>query len=47
MKEETVNVSLTKEQIKDSPEYDKDKHRADAAYRDELGQYYRGRDIGL
>ncbi|WP_435867598.1 PRC-barrel domain-containing protein [Streptomyces xanthophaeus] len=47
MKEETVNVSLTKEQIKDSPEYDKDKHRGDAAYRDELGQYYRGRDIGI
>ncbi|MEU9109048.1 PRC-barrel domain containing protein, partial [Streptomyces xanthophaeus] len=34
---------LTKDQIKDSPEYDKDKHRGDAAYRDQLGQYY-GRD---
>ncbi|MEJ8641640.1 PRC-barrel domain-containing protein [Streptomyces sp. MS1.HAVA.3] len=38
--EKTVNVNLTKEQIKDSPEYDKDKHRGDAAYRDQLGQYY-------
>ncbi|AKL70650.1 MULTISPECIES: PRC-barrel domain-containing protein [Streptomyces] len=40
VKEKTVNVNLTKDQIKDSPEYDKDKHRGDAAYRDQLGQYY-------
>ncbi|MFB0632314.1 PRC-barrel domain-containing protein [Streptomyces sp. AB3(2024)] len=40
MKEEKINVNLTKEQIKDSPEYDKDKQRGDAAYRDQLGQYY-------
>ncbi|MEU9182069.1 PRC-barrel domain-containing protein [Streptomyces sp. NPDC048550] len=42
-KEETINVSLTKDQIKESPEYVEDKHRGDAAYRDQLGQYY-GRD---
>ncbi|MGW6858817.1 PRC-barrel domain-containing protein, partial [Streptomyces xanthophaeus] len=38
--EEKILVSLTKDQIKDSPEYDKDKHHGDAAYRDQLGQYY-------
>ncbi|MFF3728539.1 hypothetical protein ACFYYM_40020 [Streptomyces erythrochromogenes] len=32
-------VDLTKDQIKDSPEYDKDKHRGNAAYRDQLSQY--------
>ncbi|GGS40538.1 hypothetical protein Snoj_28330 [Streptomyces nojiriensis] len=45
IEEKTINVNLTKDQIKDSPEYDKDKHRGDAAYRDQLGQYY-GRDRG-
>ncbi|MGW6861406.1 PRC-barrel domain-containing protein [Streptomyces xanthophaeus] len=40
--EEKILVSLTKDQIKDSPEYDRDKHRGDAAYRDQLGQYYQG-----
>lgn len=40
VKEEKINVNLTKDQIKDSPEYDKDKHRGDSAYRDQLGQYY-------
>ncbi|MFF4393692.1 MULTISPECIES: PRC-barrel domain-containing protein [unclassified Streptomyces] len=45
IKEKTINVNLTKDQIKDSPEYDKDKHRGDAAYRDQLSQYY-GRDRG-
>ncbi|MET9695022.1 PRC-barrel domain-containing protein [Streptomyces sp. NPDC006514] len=42
IKEKTINVNLTK----DSPEYDKDKHKhsGDAAYRDQLGQHYgRGR----
>ncbi|MET9610925.1 PRC-barrel domain-containing protein [Streptomyces sp. NPDC006512] len=42
-KDEKILVSLTKDQIKDSPEYDKDKHRGDAAYRDQLGQYYQDR----
>ncbi|MGW7312528.1 PRC-barrel domain-containing protein [Streptomyces sp. NPDC054865] len=45
-KEEKIMVSLTKEQIKNSPEYDKDKHRGNATYRDEVGQYY-GRDLGI
>ncbi|MFE5560239.1 PRC-barrel domain-containing protein [Streptomyces sp. NPDC056544] len=45
IEEKTINANLTKDQIKDSPEYDKDKHRGDAAYRDQLGQYY-GRDRG-
>ncbi|MBT2468372.1 PRC-barrel domain containing protein [Streptomyces sp. ISL-66] len=40
MKEEEIRVNLTKDQIKDSPEYDKARHRGDAAYRDELGEYY-------
>ncbi|MFD9359967.1 PRC-barrel domain-containing protein [Streptomyces sp. NPDC060031] len=40
VKEEKILVSLTKDQIKHSPEYDKDKHRGDAAYRDQLGQHY-------
>lgn len=40
MKEEKIQVNLTKDQIKDSPEYDKARHRGDAAYRDQLGQYY-------
>ncbi|MGW5848767.1 PRC-barrel domain-containing protein [Streptomyces sp. NPDC055254] len=45
--ERKVYVALTKDQIKDSPEYDKDKHRGDAVYRDELGRYYRGSNIGI
>ncbi|MGW7064717.1 PRC-barrel domain-containing protein [Streptomyces sp. NPDC054904] len=43
-KEEKIVVNLTKDQIKDSPEYDKDKHRGDAAYRDQIGTYYQGRN---
>lgn len=46
-REEKVYVALTKDQIKDSPEYDKDKHRGDATYRDELGRYYKGQNIGI
>ncbi|MFJ3841332.1 PRC-barrel domain-containing protein [Streptomyces sp. NPDC090054] len=42
-KEEKILVNLTKDQIKDSPEYDKDKHRGDVAYRDQIGTYYQGR----
>lgn len=40
VKEEKINVNLTKDQIKDSPECDRDKHRGDAAYREQLGRYY-------
>ncbi|CAM5621313.1 PRC-barrel domain-containing protein [Streptomyces avidinii] len=46
MKEEKVHVNLTKEQIKNSPEYDKDKHRGNVAYREEVGQYY-GHEMGI
>jgi hypothetical protein len=38
--EEKVYLSLTKEQIKDSPEFDRDKHTDDPAYRQEVGEYY-------
>ena len=41
---ETVFVNRTKDQIKDAPEYEEDKHRSDAGYRDryrnDLGTYY-------
>jgi hypothetical protein len=36
---ETVFVSMTKDQIKDSPEFD-DSRRDDASYRSDLGDYY-------
>ncbi|MFI6080353.1 PRC-barrel domain containing protein [Streptomyces sp. NPDC051217] len=38
----TVFVDLTKEQIKDSPEFDKDKHIGDVGYHQQLGSYYEG-----
>ncbi|WP_374772165.1 PRC-barrel domain-containing protein [Streptomyces sp. NBC_01310] len=38
--DEKIHINLTKDQIKDSPEYDKDKHRGDADYRSRLGRYY-------
>ena len=41
---ETVFVNRTKDQIKNAPEYDEDKHRKDVGYRDryreDLGSYY-------
>lgn len=41
---ETVFVSRTKDQIKNAPEYDEDKHRQDKKYRDryrkDLDEYY-------
>jgi hypothetical protein len=40
--EEKVYVSRTKDEIKDSPEFDQDRYR-DSAYRDEVGGYYGGR----
>ncbi|MFF1342035.1 PRC-barrel domain-containing protein [Streptomyces sp. NPDC058290] len=40
LKQEEVHVNLTKNQIKDSPGYDKDEHRGDIAYRDQLSLYY-------
>lgn len=35
-----VFVGRTKEQIKDSPEFDRDKHLGDTGYHDQLGGYY-------
>jgi hypothetical protein len=39
--EHKVYVSMTKDQIKEAPDYDPDKHRSDeAGYHDEVGTYY-------
>ncbi|MFG2387099.1 PRC-barrel domain containing protein, partial [Streptomyces avermitilis] len=38
--ERKIYVDLTKEQIKDSPEFDKDKHVGDAGYHEHVGSYY-------
>ncbi|MFD6967948.1 PRC-barrel domain-containing protein [Streptomyces sp. NPDC059979] len=43
MNDEKIHLNLTKDEIKDSPEYDKDEQRGDSDYRGRLGQYY-GRD---
>ncbi|KUL52983.1 MULTISPECIES: hypothetical protein [unclassified Streptomyces] len=39
-KERRILVACTKEQIKGAPEFDKDKHLGDPAYRDQLGGHY-------
>nr|WSX48442.1 PRC-barrel domain-containing protein [Streptomyces sp. NBC_00974] len=38
--ERKVFVDRTKEQIKDAPPFDRDKHLDDSGYREELGTYY-------
>ncbi|MFB7665334.1 PRC-barrel domain-containing protein [Kitasatospora sp. NPDC056138] len=38
--DEKIHVNRTKDQIKHAPEYDKDRHRGDSGYRDQIGQYY-------
>lgn len=39
--DETIHVGRTKDQIiKDAPQYDSDKHKNDAGYRDTLAGYY-------
>src|SRR6476469_9885321 len=38
--ERKIYVALTKDQIKDSPEFDKDKHIGDAGYHEQVGSYY-------
>ena len=38
--EEQIHVNLTKDQIKDSPEFDDSTMSDDAEYRDRLGTYY-------
>ncbi|MFG2475856.1 PRC-barrel domain-containing protein [Streptomyces fagopyri] len=41
--ERRIYVDLTKDQIKDSPEFDKDKHVGDAGYHEQVGGYYQTR----
>jgi hypothetical protein len=41
--ERKIYVDLTKDQIKDSPEFDKDKHLGDAGYHQQVGGYYETR----
>ncbi|MFF9150098.1 PRC-barrel domain containing protein [Streptomyces sp. NPDC014861] len=41
LEEQTLHLALSKEQVKDSPEFVSDKHLADRQYREEIGQYYR------
>ncbi|MDJ0460126.1 PRC-barrel domain containing protein [Streptomyces sp. H27-C3] len=38
--EKTIHVSRTKAEIKDSPEFDKDKHIGDPGYHQQVGGYY-------
>ncbi|GAA1369589.1 PRC-barrel domain-containing protein [Streptomyces beijiangensis] len=38
--ERKIFVDLTKAQIKNSPEFDKDKHVGDAGYHEQVGGYY-------
>jgi hypothetical protein len=42
---ETIFVDLTKDEIKNAPEFDEKTHR-DQSYRNELGSYYSGRRTG-
>ncbi|GJF31149.1 hypothetical protein KNE206_38490 [Kitasatospora sp. NE20-6] len=39
-REETVWVNRTKDEIKNAPEFDPDKHTGDTGYHEELGGYY-------
>ncbi|MCM2419112.1 PRC-barrel domain-containing protein [Streptomyces sp. RKAG293] len=39
-----IYVALTKDEIKDSPEFDKDKHTGDAGYHQQVEGYYGSRD---
>lgn len=38
--EKKIFVNRTKEEIKDAPEFHRDKHLGDTGYREELGTYY-------
>ncbi|MFD3539000.1 PRC-barrel domain-containing protein [Streptomyces sp. NPDC058662] len=40
LEEEKIHVSLTKDQIKDAPEFHREQHLGDTGYREELGLYY-------
>ena len=41
---QTIRVGRTKDEIKNSPEFDKDKHTGDADYHQQVGTYY---DTGM
>jgi hypothetical protein len=41
---ETIFVNLTKDEIKNAPEFDENTYR-DESYRNDLGSYYSGRGI--
>ncbi|MET9471726.1 PRC-barrel domain containing protein [Streptomyces sp. NPDC002917] len=38
--EKKIHVSRTKAEIKESPEFDKDKHLGDPGYHEAVGEYY-------
>ncbi|MEW1648097.1 MULTISPECIES: PRC-barrel domain containing protein [unclassified Streptomyces] len=38
--ERTIYIGRTKEEIKNAPEFDKDKHVGDSVYHNEVGGYY-------
>ncbi|MFJ3581989.1 PRC-barrel domain-containing protein [Streptomyces sp. NPDC090127] len=38
---QSIHLSLTKEQVKDAPEFQSDKHLADQQYREEIASHYR------
>ncbi|WP_051800789.1 MULTISPECIES: hypothetical protein [unclassified Streptomyces] len=38
--EKKVSVGLTKQQIKDAPEFNREKHLGDRGYHDQVGTYY-------
>ncbi|MER5741599.1 MULTISPECIES: PRC-barrel domain-containing protein [unclassified Streptomyces] len=41
LEERTLYLDLSKEQVKDAPEFVSDKHLADRQYREDLAQHYR------
>ena len=45
LESKTVYVDLTKEQVKNAPEFDMERYR-DAGYRSEVGSYYGGETTG-
>ncbi|MEV8588738.1 PRC-barrel domain-containing protein [Streptomyces sp. NPDC051180] len=40
LEEQVLHLALTKEQVKDAPEFFSEKHLADRQYREEIGAYY-------
>lgn len=39
--EEKILVNRTRDEVKDSPEYDPERHRGDSQYRQNIADYYR------